>query len=89
MRIATTSPLKALPFTTKPRFFILSDIANKPDDTQFLCRYFSHANHFNTKGIVATISTWLRDMAARHGCATWLRDMAARQGCAPGNACCS
>ncbi|EXA31509.1 hypothetical protein FOVG_17210 [Fusarium oxysporum f. sp. pisi HDV247] len=52
---------KTLPFTTKPRLFILSDITNEPDDTQSLCRYLTYANQFDTEGIVPATSTWLRN----------------------------
>ena len=53
-----------LPFTKKPRIFILSDITNEPDDTQSLCRYLTYSNQFDTEGIVATTSTWLRNKVA-------------------------
>lgn len=51
-------------FETKPRLFVLSDITNEPDDTQSLCRYLTYSNQFDTEGIVATTSTWLRDRVA-------------------------
>ncbi|KAL5338047.1 hypothetical protein BJX70DRAFT_408958 [Aspergillus crustosus] len=49
------------PIPTKPRVFILSDISNEPDDQQSLTRYLLYANQFQTEGIVAVTSTWLRD----------------------------
>ncbi|EGU73706.1 hypothetical protein FOPG_17522 [Fusarium oxysporum f. sp. conglutinans race 2 54008] len=55
---------KTLPYTSKPRLFILSDITNEPDDTQSLCRYLTYANQFDTEGIIATTSTWLRNKVA-------------------------
>jgi len=48
-------------YAQKPRVFILSDISNEPDDAESLCRYLLYANQFETEGIVATTSTWLRD----------------------------
>ena len=50
-----------LPIQNKPRVFILSDISNEPDDQQSLTRYLLYANQFQTEGIVAVTSTWLRD----------------------------
>src|SRR5687768_13970804 len=51
-------------FEKKPRLFILSDITNEPDDTQSLRRYLTYSNQFDTEGLVATTSTWLRDRVA-------------------------
>ncbi|KAF2872846.1 hypothetical protein BDV95DRAFT_568167 [Massariosphaeria phaeospora] len=48
-------------FTTKPRVFILSDISNEPDDAESLCRYLLYANQFETEGLVACTSTWMKD----------------------------
>ncbi|KAL2841872.1 hypothetical protein BJY01DRAFT_249370 [Aspergillus pseudoustus] len=50
-----------LSYPTKPRVFILSDISNEPDDQESLTRYLLYANQFQTEGLVATTSTWLRD----------------------------
>jgi hypothetical protein len=50
-----------LPIPNKPRVFILSDISNEPDDAESLTRYLLYANQFQTEGIVAVTSTWLRD----------------------------
>ncbi|KAI9041311.1 DUF1593-domain-containing protein [Aspergillus affinis] len=50
-----------LSFPTKPRVFVLSDIANEPDDAESLVRYLVHSNQFKTEGIVATTSVWLRN----------------------------
>lgn len=47
-------------FPSKPRIFILTDMLNEPDDSQSLVRYLLYANKFDTRGICATISTWLR-----------------------------
>ncbi|SJL18745.1 uncharacterized protein ARMOST_22345 [Armillaria ostoyae] len=48
-------------FTTKPRVFVLTDIANEPDDEMSLTRFLLYANHFSIQGIAATTSTWLRN----------------------------
>jgi hypothetical protein len=48
-------------FKTKPRVFILSDISNEPDDTESLCRYLLYANQFETEGLVACTSTWMKN----------------------------
>ncbi|GAB7361938.1 hypothetical protein MBLNU230_g1976t1 [Neophaeotheca triangularis] len=48
-------------FTSKTRVFILSDISNEPDDAESLCRYLLYSNQFNTEGLVACTSTWLRN----------------------------
>ncbi|KAL2784111.1 hypothetical protein BJX66DRAFT_317254 [Aspergillus keveii] len=47
-------------FSTKPRVFITSDIANEPDDAQSLVRYLLYSNEFDTKGIVACTSTHMK-----------------------------
>ncbi|KAF7555610.1 hypothetical protein G7Z17_g2038 [Cylindrodendrum hubeiense] len=47
-------------FAYKPRIFILTDVLNEPDDSQSLVRYLLYANEFDTRGICATTSTWLR-----------------------------
>ncbi|KAK0505396.1 cellulose-binding protein [Armillaria luteobubalina] len=48
-------------FPTKPRVFVLTDIANEPDDEMSLTRFLLYANHFSIQGIAATTSTWLRN----------------------------
>ncbi|KAK1142337.1 hypothetical protein N8T08_007889 [Aspergillus melleus] len=48
-------------YPNKPRVFILSDISNEPDDQESLTRYLLYANQFQTEGLVASTSTWLRD----------------------------
>lgn len=47
--------------STKPRVFILSDISNEPDDAESLCRYLLYANQFETEGLVACTSTWMKN----------------------------
>jgi hypothetical protein len=48
-------------FSWKPRTFILSDILNEPDDSMSLVRYLLYSNEFDTKGICATTSWWLKN----------------------------
>lgn len=48
-------------FTQKPRVFILSDISNEPDDAESLCRYLLYSNQFETEGLVACTSTWMKN----------------------------
>ncbi|KAL4789426.1 hypothetical protein BDV19DRAFT_395070 [Aspergillus venezuelensis] len=45
----------------RPRLFVLSDIANEPDDAQSLVRLMAYANEFRIEGLVATTSIWLND----------------------------
>ncbi|PIG82398.1 cellulose-binding protein [Aspergillus arachidicola] len=48
-------------FPNKPRVFVLSDISNEPDDSESLVRYLTYSNQFQTEGLVATTSTWLKN----------------------------
>ncbi|KAF1837139.1 DUF1593-domain-containing protein [Decorospora gaudefroyi] len=48
-------------YAQKPRVFILSDISNEPDDAESLCRYLLYSNQFETEGLVACTSTWMRN----------------------------
>ncbi|CAO2649975.1 Nn.00g012670.m01.CDS01 [Neocucurbitaria sp. VM-36] len=48
-------------FAQKPRVFILSDISNEPDDAESLCRYLLYSNQFETEGLVACTSTWMKN----------------------------
>ena len=55
----------------KPRVLVLTDIANEPDDEESLVRFLVYANEFDTEGLVATTSTWLKkhpreDLIRRH-----------------------
>ncbi|KAF9877492.1 cellulose-binding protein [Colletotrichum karsti] len=45
----------------KPRVFLLSDIANEPDDAQSLVRLLVYSNELRVEGLVATTSIWLND----------------------------
>ncbi|KAI5924805.1 hypothetical protein F4810DRAFT_719017 [Camillea tinctor] len=47
-------------FESKPRVIILSDISNEPDDAESLVRYLLYSNQFNTEGLVACTSTWMK-----------------------------
>lgn len=55
----------------KPRVIVLTDISNEPDDEESLVRYLVYANEFETEGLIATTSVWLRetprlDLIQRH-----------------------
>ncbi|KAH6990464.1 hypothetical protein BKA56DRAFT_475154 [Ilyonectria sp. MPI-CAGE-AT-0026] len=56
-----TDSSKLQSFSSKPRVFILSDISNEPDDAESLVRYLLYSNQFQTEGLVACSSTWMRD----------------------------
>lgn len=45
----------------KPRLFVLTDIANEPDDEESMVRLLVYANEFDLEGLVATTSTHLRN----------------------------
>jgi hypothetical protein len=47
-------------FPSKTRVFIVSDISNEPDDAESLVRYLLYSNQFQTKGLVACTSTWMK-----------------------------
>jgi hypothetical protein len=60
----STSQIPIVPFPTKTRVFILTDITNEPDDAESFCRYLTYSNQFETEGVVATTSIWLKDKVA-------------------------
>jgi len=60
-RIESMATEKLQTYAQKPRVFILSDISNEPDDAESLCRYLLYANEFETEGLVACTSTWMRN----------------------------
>ncbi|KAL2841659.1 hypothetical protein BJX68DRAFT_271082 [Aspergillus pseudodeflectus] len=62
--MATPSSTSVLSFSTKPRVFILTDITNEPDDAESFVRYLTYSNQFQTEGVVATTSTWLKNKVA-------------------------
>lgn len=47
-------------FKSKTRVFIISDISNEPDDAESLVRYLLYSNQFQTEGLVACTSTWMK-----------------------------
>ncbi|KAI3579810.1 hypothetical protein IWW34DRAFT_659600 [Fusarium oxysporum f. sp. albedinis] len=55
-----------IPFPSKHRVFILTDITNEPDDTESFCRYLTYSNQFRTEGVVAVTSVWLPASVAPH-----------------------
>jgi hypothetical protein len=57
----TMATTKLQKYAHKPRVFILSDISNEPDDAESLCRYLLYANQFETEGLVACTSTWMKN----------------------------
>jgi len=56
-----TTPASVDSSSEKTRIMILTDIGNEPDDSQSLIRFLLYSNEFDTEGIIATTSTWLRD----------------------------
>lgn len=44
----------------KPRVFVLSDIANEPDDAESLVRLLCYGNELEIVGLVACTSVWMR-----------------------------
>ncbi|KAI0600376.1 hypothetical protein F4775DRAFT_545560 [Biscogniauxia sp. FL1348] len=60
------TPMKLQHFESKPRVFILSDISNEPDDAESLVRYLLYSNQFDTEGIVACTSTWMKNKVCPH-----------------------
>ncbi|KAE8318792.1 hypothetical protein BDV41DRAFT_589598 [Aspergillus transmontanensis] len=53
-------PTKLRLCESRPRVFIVSDISNEPDDDESLVRFLLYSNEFDTRGIVACTSCWLR-----------------------------
>ncbi|KAH7155178.1 hypothetical protein B0J13DRAFT_496142 [Dactylonectria estremocensis] len=56
-----TDSSKLQSFSSKPRVFILSDISNEPDDAESLVRYLLYSNQFQTEGLVACTSNWMKN----------------------------
>lgn len=44
----------------KPRYIVLTDLSNEPDDEESLVRYLVYSNEFDTEGLIATTSTHLK-----------------------------
>ncbi|WP_413738509.1 DUF1593 domain-containing protein [Sodalis sp. RH21] len=53
---------KTVPFQARPRVFVLTDIGNEPDDQMSMTRFLLYSNEMNIEGLVATTSTWQRDI---------------------------
>lgn len=64
MAESTSQRVNIVPFPSRPRVFILTDITNEPDDAQSFCRYLTYSNQFQTEGVVACTSIWLKDKVA-------------------------
>jgi hypothetical protein len=48
------------PFVARPRVVVMTDIANEPDDQMSLVRFLLYSNEWDTEGLVAVTSTWMR-----------------------------
>jgi hypothetical protein len=48
----------------KPRYFVLTDIGNEPDDQMSLVRLLTYSNEIDIEALVATTSTWQKDKAS-------------------------
>ena len=46
--------------SNRERVFVLTDIANEPDDEESMVRFLVYANQYDIEGLVATTSTFLR-----------------------------
>ena len=45
----------------RPRLFVLTDLANEPDDEESLVRLLVYANEFDIEGLVATTSIHMKN----------------------------
>ncbi|MEE3623860.1 nucleoside hydrolase-like domain-containing protein [Nitrospirillum sp. BR 11752] len=45
----------------KPRVFVLTDIANEPDDEESFVRFLLYTDQIDVAGLAATTSTWQKD----------------------------
>ena len=52
---------RADPYVEKSRVFVLTDIANEPDDQMSMVRFLVYANEYDIEGLVAGTSTWMRN----------------------------
>jgi len=48
------------PFAARARVFVLTDIANEPDDQMSMVRFLLYSNQWDVEGLVATTSTWMK-----------------------------
>jgi hypothetical protein len=49
------------PYVVRPRLFVLTDVANEPDDQMSMVRLLVYSNQYDIEGLVATTSTWMRN----------------------------
>ena len=49
------------PYTERTRVFVMTDIANEPDDQMSMVRLLVYANRFDVEGLIATTSTWMKN----------------------------
>ncbi|KAK9326579.1 hypothetical protein V1520DRAFT_351050 [Lipomyces starkeyi] len=56
---AVAFTFSAPPMPLPPNVYVLTDIANEPDDAQSLIRLFLYSNEINILGIAASTSVWL------------------------------
>lgn len=54
----------AIQIDRKPQVFVMSDIANEPDDTQSFIRLLLHSDMYNITGMAASTSVWLNSTTA-------------------------
>jgi hypothetical protein len=52
---------RCLSYPQRLRVFILSDISNEPDDAESLVRYLLYSNQFDTEGLGAVSSNWMKN----------------------------
>lgn len=50
----------SISYPQRLRVFILSDISNEPDDAESLVRYLLYSNQFDTEGLGAVTSNWMK-----------------------------
>jgi hypothetical protein len=51
---------RCVSFSQRLRVFILSDISNEPDDAESLVRFLLYSNQFDTEGLGAVTSNWMK-----------------------------
>jgi hypothetical protein len=57
---ATTAPTQTI--EQNRRVIVLTDIGNEPDDSESFVRFLLYTNHFDVEALVATTSTWQRQL---------------------------
>lgn len=62
-QVPLATPAQAMPdaYVARSRVFVLTDIANEPDDQMSLVRLLVYADGLDIEGLVATTSTWMRN----------------------------